>query len=196
MTQRLFCTDDPQGVNQRRNQSNPGVRFEICPEQPIQYQSQQMGEVRNNNQRNGDLRTPCTSLYNDFIEEDGAQIVDIAPCPDPQFHRGPTVTLNVVPLNQQFRGIIYWQVTEGKIYVEVERARLTHKLAKIREDDGDIQQAADIIQELQVETYGSMEKREKVELILEQMRLCVAKQDYIRTQIISKKINTKFFDED
>ncbi|XP_050506991.1 uncharacterized protein LOC126884796 isoform X4 [Diabrotica virgifera virgifera] len=102
MTQRLFCTDDPQGVNQRRNQSNPGVRFEICPEQPIQYQSQQMGEVRNNNQRNGDLRTPCSSLYNDFIE-DGAQIVDIAPCPDPQFHRGPTVTLNVVPLNQQFR---------------------------------------------------------------------------------------------
>ncbi|XP_060521588.1 26S proteasome non-ATPase regulatory subunit 12 [Cylas formicarius] len=88
------------------------------------------------------------------------------------------------------------QVTEGKIYVEVERARLTHKLAKIREDEGDIQEAANIIQELQVETYGSMEKREKVELILEQMRLCLAKQDYIRTQIISKKINTKFFDDD
>ncbi|CAG9857042.1 unnamed protein product [Phyllotreta striolata] len=88
------------------------------------------------------------------------------------------------------------QVTEGKIYVEVERARLTHKLAKIREEEGNVQQAADIIQELQVETYGSMEKREKVELILEQMRLCLAKQDYIRTQIISKKINTKFFDEE
>lgn len=88
------------------------------------------------------------------------------------------------------------QVTEGKIYVECERARLTHKLAKIREDDGDIQEAANIIQELQVETYGSMEKREKVELILEQMRLCLAKQDYIRTQIISKKINTKFFDDE
>lgn len=88
------------------------------------------------------------------------------------------------------------QVTEGKIYVEVERARLTHKLAKIREDEGNIQEAANIIQELQVETYGSMEKREKVELILEQMRLCLAKQDYIRTQIISKKINTKFFDDD
>ncbi|CAH0564016.1 unnamed protein product [Brassicogethes aeneus] len=87
-------------------------------------------------------------------------------------------------------------VTEGKIYVEVERARLTHKLAQIREDENDIQEAANIIQELQVETYGSMEKREKVELILEQMRLCLAKQDYIRTQIISKKINTKFFDDE
>ncbi|GJQ83915.1 putative 26S proteasome non-ATPase regulatory [Trypoxylus dichotomus] len=87
-------------------------------------------------------------------------------------------------------------VTEGKIYVEVERARLTHRLAKIREEEGDINEAANIIQELQVETYGSMDKREKVELILEQMRLCLAKQDYIRTQIISKKINTKFFEDE
>lgn len=87
-------------------------------------------------------------------------------------------------------------VTEGKIYVEVERARLTHKLAKMKEEEGNIVEAADIIQELQVETYGSMEKREKVELILEQMRLCLAKRDYIRTQIISKKINTKFFEDE
>jgi 26S proteasome regulatory subunit N5 len=36
----------------------------------------------------------------------------------------------------------------------------------------------------------------QVELILEQMRLCLAKKDYIRTQIISKKINTKFFNDD
>lgn len=34
----------------------------------------------------------------------------------------------------------------------------------------------------------------QVELILEQMRLCLAKKDYIRTQIISKKINVKFFE--
>lgn len=87
-------------------------------------------------------------------------------------------------------------VTEGKIYVEVERARLTHKLAQMKEAENDVTEAANIIQELQVETYGSMDKREKVELILEQMRLCLAKKDYIRTQIISKKINTKFFDDE
>lgn len=38
-----------------------------------------------------------------------------------------------------------------------------------------------------------MEKDEKVRFILEQMRLCLAKKDYIRTQIISKKISIKFF---
>jgi len=40
-----------------------------------------------------------------------------------------------------------------------------------------------------------MEKKEKVEFILEQMRLCLAKRDFVRTQIISKKINTKYFEE-
>lgn len=28
------------------------------------------------------------------------------------------------------------------------------------------------------------------------MRLCLGKKDYIRTQIISKKINTKFFEDE
>merc|ERR1712223_469868 len=59
-------------------------------------------------------------------------------------------------------------VTEGKIYVEVERARLTHRLSMMKEAEGKIEQ------ELQVETYGSMDRKEKVELILEQMRLCLA----------------------
>ncbi|KAJ8036924.1 26S proteasome non-ATPase regulatory subunit 12 [Holothuria leucospilota] len=85
-------------------------------------------------------------------------------------------------------------VTAGKIYVEIERARLTMTLAKIKEDQGDIAEAATILQELQVETFGSMERKEKVEFILEQMRLCLAKKDYIRTQIISKKISLKFFE--
>jgi len=86
-------------------------------------------------------------------------------------------------------------VTAGKIYLELERARVTRKLAEMKETDGEVEEAASILQELQVETFGSMEKREKVDFILEQIRLCLAKKDYIRTQIISKKINTKFFDD-
>ena len=41
-----------------------------------------------------------------------------------------------------------------------------------------------------------MERREKVEFILEQMRLCLAKKDYVRAQIISKKISVKFFEDE
>lgn len=85
-------------------------------------------------------------------------------------------------------------VTAGKIYVEIERARLTRILATMKEEEGNIAEAAEILQELQVETFGSMDKKEKAEFILEQMRLCLAKKDYIRTQIVSKKISPKFFE--
>lgn len=53
-------------------------------------------------------------------------------------------------------------MTAGKIYVEVERARLTHKLALLKEADGEVEEAASAMQEMPVETFGSMEKKEKV----------------------------------
>jgi 26S proteasome regulatory subunit N5 len=87
-------------------------------------------------------------------------------------------------------------VTMGKIYVEIERARLTRILATIKEGQGNVEEAAAILLELQVETYGSMDKREKIEFLLEQMRLCLIKADYIRTQIISRKISTRAFEDE
>lgn len=52
--------------------------------------------------------------------------------------------------------------TEGKIYVENERARISKILAEIKEADGDITSAAKILEEVQVDTFGTMEKKEKV----------------------------------
>lgn len=86
--------------------------------------------------------------------------------------------------------------TAGKIHVEIERARLTMKLSKIKEAEGNIAEAADVLQELQVETYGTMERKEKVEFILEQMRLGLARKDYIRTGILSKKVSTRYLAKD
>lgn len=42
-----------------------------------------------------------------------------------------------------------------------------------------------------METYGSLSKRDKVEFILEQMRLTLAKQDFVRAAIVSGKISKK-----
>ena len=42
-----------------------------------------------------------------------------------------------------------------QIYVEIERARLTRTLAKIKEDAGKITEAAEILQELQVRLLTS-----------------------------------------
>lgn len=54
-------------------------------------------------------------------------------------------------------------------------------------------EAADILQEVAVETYGAMAKSEKIAFILEQVRLCMDKGDYVRAQILSRKISPKAF---
>jgi len=87
-------------------------------------------------------------------------------------------------------------VSAGKIYVEIERARLIKKLAKIKEEQGLIAEAADLMQEIAVETFGAMAKTEKTAFILEQVRLCLDRQDYVRAQILSRKISPRVFDAD
>ncbi|KAI1909643.1 proteasome regulatory particle subunit [Ophidiomyces ophidiicola] len=84
-------------------------------------------------------------------------------------------------------------VTEGKIFVEVERARVTRILSEIKKSQGDIVAAADILCELQVETFGSMSRREKTDFILEQVALCISRGDWTQAKVLSRKINTKYF---
>lgn len=86
------------------------------------------------------------------------------------------------------------ELTAGKIFVEVERARLTKLRADTLEVEGKISEAADVLQSVQVETFGQMERREKTQFILDQMRLCLAKGDYIKTQILSRKISKRVID--
>ncbi|XP_047971781.1 26S proteasome non-ATPase regulatory subunit 12 homolog A-like [Salvia hispanica] len=87
-------------------------------------------------------------------------------------------------------------VSAGKIYVEIERARLIKKLAKIKEEQGQIAEAADLMQEIAVETFGAMAKTEKIAFILEQVRLCLDRQDYVRAQILARKISPRVFEAD
>ncbi|PWA76666.1 hypothetical protein CTI12_AA231320 [Artemisia annua] len=87
-------------------------------------------------------------------------------------------------------------VSAGKIFVELERARLIKRLAKIKEEQGQIGEAADLMQEIAVETFGAMAKTEKIAFILEQVRLCLDRQDYVRAQILSRKISPRVFDAD
>lgn len=87
-------------------------------------------------------------------------------------------------------------VSAGKIFVELERARLTRTLAEITEADGDVPKAAEIAQEISVETVGSMEMREKTEFLLYQIKLCSDVKDWVRTEIIAKKIKAEKLDTD
>lgn len=83
-------------------------------------------------------------------------------------------------------------VTEGKIFVEVERARVTRILSDIKKQQGDKKAAMDILCELQVETFGSMERREKTEFILAQVALCIENNDWTQAAILGRKISTRY----
>ncbi|PNY23072.1 26S proteasome non-ATPase regulatory subunit 12 [Tolypocladium capitatum] len=83
-------------------------------------------------------------------------------------------------------------VTEGKIFVEVERARVTKILSDIKKEQGDLKAATEILCELQVETFGSMDRREKTEFILAQVALCIESGDWTQAGILARKISTKY----
>lgn len=84
-------------------------------------------------------------------------------------------------------------VTENKFFVEVERARVTRQLTHIRRNEGKTEEACDILCELQVETYGSMEMAEKIEFILEQIELSILRGDFSQATVFSRKILKKTF---
>ena len=86
-------------------------------------------------------------------------------------------------------------VTDGKIFVEVERARLTLMLAKLKMAEGKAAEASEVLQEVAIETFGSMEKREKAEFLLEQVRLTGVTKDWIKMGILANKMNKKLLDE-
>jgi 26S proteasome regulatory subunit N5 len=88
------------------------------------------------------------------------------------------------------------EVTEGKIFLEVEYARLTKRLALFKENSGKLDEASALLQDVQVETYGSMEKEEKLDFLLEQLRVLLLQNDFVRFHIISKKVNRKVLDEE
>ncbi|UKZ82446.1 hypothetical protein TrVFT333_010235 [Trichoderma virens FT-333] len=83
-------------------------------------------------------------------------------------------------------------VTEGKIFVEVERARVTKILSDIKKQQGDVKAATEILCELQVETFGSMDRREKTEFILAQVALCIESGDWTQAAILGRKISTRY----
>jgi 26S proteasome regulatory subunit N5 len=109
--------------------------------------------------------------------------------------------------------------------LETPRARVTLALALYHEElaknpaadspkaSESLQTASDLLQELQVETYSSMELREKIEILLEQMRLLmlVAKMkdeqakatggltdgeaDWVKMRVGARKVNEGFINK-
>jgi 26S proteasome regulatory subunit N5 len=91
------------------------------------------------------------------------------------------------------KGII--EITEGKIYVEYEFSLSVRRLTEILLLKGQLDEAVKLIQDIQIETFGSLERKYKVEYILFQMKVLIQKGDFIRTHIVSNKIIRKHLNE-
>ena len=88
------------------------------------------------------------------------------------------------------------KVTEGKIFVEYEYSQAIRKMAEIHLMNNEINEAAKLIQDVQIEAFGSLENKYKVDYILFQMQVLLEKKDYIRTLIVSNKIKRNHLDND
>lgn len=82
-------------------------------------------------------------------------------------------------------------VTEGKIFLEVPRAKLTRTLAELLEKRGDKAEACKVMQEVQVETFGALEDGEKTDFILEEVRLCLETGETSKALVLGKKVSQK-----
>jgi 26S proteasome regulatory subunit N5 len=87
------------------------------------------------------------------------------------------------------------EASEGKIFLEREYSQCTRMLCDMLEQDGKVDEATKIIQEIQIETYGTIEVKEKVDFILHQMKLVLMRNDFVRCQIMSRKVSRRHLNE-
>uniref|UniRef100_A0A803NAM1 PSMD12/CSN4-like N-terminal domain-containing protein n=1 Tax=Chenopodium quinoa TaxID=63459 RepID=A0A803NAM1_CHEQI len=73
---------------------------------------------------------------------------------------------------------------------------ILQKVSKIKEEQGLINEAAELLQEIAVGTFGAMAKTKRIAFILEQVRLCLDGNDYVQAQILSRKRSPGIFDID
>lgn len=87
------------------------------------------------------------------------------------------------------------EASDGKMFLEREFAQVTRMNAEMLEADGKHDDATKMVQEIQIETYGSLKTVEKVDFILYQMKLVLGRRDFVRCQILSRKISKKHINE-
>lgn len=86
-------------------------------------------------------------------------------------------------------------VTNGKLYSEIERAKICRELAEMKREDGDVIKAISIVEDLRLDTVTTLDKKDRIEIILLLMELLVDSKDYVKCLIVAKKINKKTLDQ-
>ena len=88
------------------------------------------------------------------------------------------------------------KVTEGKIFVEYEYSQAIRKMTETYIKNNQINEAAKLIQDVQIEAFGSLESEYKIDYILFQMQVLLEKGDFVRTLIVSNKIKRNHLNDE
>jgi 26S proteasome regulatory subunit N5 len=86
-------------------------------------------------------------------------------------------------------------VTDGRLFVEIERAKICMKLAIMKREDDDIEGAIKTIEDLKIDTMTSLDRKERIEIVLELMELLLESKEFIKCLIVAKKINKQTIDQ-
>lgn len=85
-------------------------------------------------------------------------------------------------------------VTRGKLFAEMERSKISKRLASIKKTNGHPMEAIKILEDLKIDTLATLDRKERMEIILQLMDLLVETKDFTKCMIIAKKINVKHFE--
>ncbi|CAO1376668.1 unnamed protein product [Diamesa tonsa] len=85
-------------------------------------------------------------------------------------------------------------VTRGKLFAEMERSQISKRLAVIKKTNGNPMEAIKILEDLKIDTLATLDRKERMEIILQLMDLLVETKDFTKCMIIAKKINVKHFE--
>jgi 26S proteasome regulatory subunit N5 len=87
-------------------------------------------------------------------------------------------------------------VTDGKLYAEMERAKICKEYATMKKNnDSDVEGAIKILEDLKLDTLTSLERKERIEIILQLMELLIESKEFVKCLIVAKKINKQILDQ-
>ena len=79
--------------------------------------------------------------------------------------------------------------TEGKVFVDLQRARIVKKYSLYLEENGRLQEAMELMKTMHIETFVSLDRMERMDFLLLQIRIALECEDYLQAQLLSNKIN-------
>lgn len=86
-------------------------------------------------------------------------------------------------------------VTNGKLYSEIERAKICMDLATIKREDGDVANAITILEDLKIDTLTTLDRKDRIEIVIQLMELLVESKEFVKCLIIAKKISKQHLDQ-